>query len=84
MSDPSAEAIRFAQISVRSVLCLDHDPEPDKKLSKLGADSLDMVEIAMDAEDRSGGTINDQHLDRDTTVADLAVLIDATLSKAEA
>jgi acyl carrier protein len=84
MSDPSAKAMHLARTSVRSVLCLGHDPAPDAKLSKLGADSLDMVEIAMDAEDRSGGTINDQDLTKDTTISDLAKLIDATLATAEA
>ncbi len=47
----------------------------------LGADSLDVAEIAIAVEDRLGVTVDDAELDRVRTVGEAAQLLDAKLDK---
>lgn len=75
MNDIEQKAQHIARLSVESILCLDHLPPLEKKLSQLGADSLDRIEIGMDAEDRAGIALTDDEVENVVTVGDLATII---------
>lgn len=48
---------------------------PEKKLDYLGADSLDLVEIVMAAEDEFGVVISDAEAEKISTVGDLIACV---------
>ena len=55
---------------------------PDAKIqADLGADSLDIVDIAMKVEEEFGVTLPEENLDRIVTVEDLSDALAATLGR---
>lgn len=63
------------------ILCCDPAKvQPDATLAQLGADSIDVVELAMAAEDDLEIEIADDAFSIETTVGELAAIIEATLA----
>lgn len=80
MNDIEKMAGEIAAAAVQNILCLDHVPTPETKLSKLGADSLDRIEIGMDVEERAGIKLTDADVEDLVTVADLAKVISGKMA----
>lgn len=80
MSDIEKKAGEIAIAAVKDILCLTRAPGLDEKLQRLGADSLDRIEIGMEAEDRAGITLTDDEVENVVTVGDLAKIISGKMA----
>ncbi len=69
---------------IRAIICdyfeLDEDEvTPETTFADIGADSLDMVDLAMSLEDDFRVEVTDEALERFVTVADVVEYIEASL-----
>jgi len=65
---------------IKEVLCLDHNLETTDQLEDLGADSLDIMNVALELEDAFDIDIDTTHIEQIKTVGDL---IDIVKSKVQ-
>jgi acyl carrier protein len=80
--EPMNEEV-FAQIQEIVADLLDIDPEtitPESTFQKdLGADSLDLVELIMEFEERFGGEISDEDAQKITTVGEAVKYVETRM-----
>lgn len=83
-AEPPASATReWLFDRLPDLLCVDAGKLRDEAtLADLGADSLDVIELAMNAEDRFACRLADDAFTIDTDLADIARVIDAAIGVA--
>ena len=81
---PKIETIDKLAAVIQEITCGQRLPLPDENLTDYGVDSLDTVEIAMEAEELFGIEIDDAEFEYAQTTTQIAALVEKLLENAVA